>query len=109
MSETKLTLAEVLARVRPITFPMIKHVIDNSFDPHRQALDFREVMLDEIEFAFTGFCKHNSNHVVQVTAKGDLSWGLTGAHCRACNQRVRPRVIQWETDTETLPAPPRTA
>lgn len=108
--EQRMSLAEIRSRATALPYGMIKYILENNFDPHWQSKEMREVFFDWLEMLFTGDCKHPEKYVVQVKATGDLTWGLNGGHCRACGQKVKPKVVSvvWETDAE-LPSPPRSA
>ncbi len=102
-----ISLEEFIARLRPSTFSMIKHFVENGFDPHRQTAEFREVMIDEIIFAFTGDCNHKPSNVVAIASGDSAAYIANGVFCRACRQRIKAKVISWELDG--LPSSPRSA
>ncbi len=108
--EPRLTCSELKARLKPTPYALLKPIVENSFDPHRQIAEHDALRDFQIEIAFTGACPHPEKYVAQVKASGDFSWGLTGGHCRACGQKVKPKIVNivWETDVE-LPSPPSAA
>lgn len=93
--------------MRVINYSMFKDIIDNHFDPHKQALMMKEFVADEITFAFTQECKHKPSHIVQAQATGDMAYKANGSFCRACGHRVKPivQIIGWQLEDQIPTAP----
>ena len=105
-----MTLDEILHRLRPINYQMIRHIVENTIDPHGQTKMAREFLIEEITFAFTQVCEHRPSNIVSAHATGDMSYRASGSFCRACGQKVKPivRVVGWELEDQ-IPSPPSAA